>query len=54
MVDPTTGYVGNIENIELEGEYDGDCGYNNLAKKFTFNNEEVDLGGTQNFYLITP
>ncbi|MCH2216028.1 MAG: hypothetical protein MK086_12740 [Flavobacteriales bacterium] len=54
VVDPTTGYVGNIENIELEGEYDGDCGYNNLAKKFTFNNEEVDLGGTQNFYLITP
>ncbi|MEM9052747.1 MAG: hypothetical protein AAGC47_11895 [Bacteroidota bacterium] len=54
VVDPTTGYVGTIENIELEGEYDGDCGYNNIAKKFTFNTEEVDMGGTQEFYLITP
>jgi hypothetical protein len=54
VVDPTTSYGGNIENIMLEGEYDGDCGYNNIAKQFTFNGEEVDMGGTQDFYLITP
>lgn len=53
LIDPTTGYVGNIENIELTGEYDGDCGYNNLEKKFTFNGEEVDMGGTQDYYLVT-
>lgn len=52
VVDPTTGYVGSIENIELVGEYDGDCGYNNIEKFFTFNGEEVDMGGTQDFYLI--
>jgi len=53
IIDPTTGYVGSVENIELKGEYDGDCGYNNLEKKFTFNGEEVDMGGTEDFYLVT-
>lgn len=53
LIDPTTGYVGNIENIELKGEYDGDCGYNNLEKKFTFNGEEVDMGGSQDYYPVS-
>jgi hypothetical protein len=53
VVDPITGYVGNIENIDLEGEYDGDCGYENLRKKFTFNGDTVDFGGSQDYYLIS-
>jgi hypothetical protein len=54
VVDPTTGYVGSIENIELKGEYDGDCNYNNLTKQFTFNGDTLDFGGSQEYYLITP
>ncbi len=54
IVDPTTGYVGNVENISLLGEYDGDCGYNNLEKNFTFNGEEVDMGGSQAFFPVSP
>lgn len=53
VVDPTTGFVGNIENIELTGQYDGDCGYRNLEKKFTYNGEEFDFGGTQAYFTIT-
>lgn len=54
IVDPTTSYGGVIENIELVGEYDGDCDYNNISKRFTFNNDSIDMGGTQDFYLVTP
>jgi len=54
IVDPTTSYGGVIENIELEGEYDGDCGYNNISKRFTFNTDTINMGGTQEFYLVTP
>jgi len=54
IVDPTTSYGGTVENISLVGEYDGDCEYNNISKRFTFNTDTVDMGGTQNFYLITP
>jgi hypothetical protein len=53
IVDPTSGFVGSIENIELKGEYDGDCGYNNLEKKFTFNGEAQDMGGTTDYFLVT-
>lgn len=54
IVDPTTSYGGVIENISLQGEYDGDCNYNNISKLFTFNTDTVDMGGTQDFYLVTP
>jgi len=54
VVDPTTSFGANIETIELEGEYDGDCGYNNIAKRFTYNGVEMDMGGSQEFFLITP
>jgi len=52
--DPTTSYAAIVENIELEGEYDGDCGYNNISKQFTVNNDTLNMGGTQEYYLITP
>lgn len=54
IIDPTTSYGGVVENISLEGEYDGDCGYDNIVKRFTFNTDTVNMGGTQNFYLVTP
>jgi hypothetical protein len=54
IVDPTTSYGGVVENISLEGEYDGDCDYDNIAKRFTFNTDTVDMGGTQDFYLVIP
>jgi len=54
IVDPTTSYGAVIENIELEGEYDGECDYNNISKRFTFNTDTVNMGGSQEFYLITP
>jgi len=54
VIDPTTGYVGTVENIELKGEYDGDCNYDNLTKRFTFNGDSLDFGGSQEYYLITP
>lgn len=53
VVEPTTGYVANIENIELGGEYDGDCGYNNTLKKFTVNNDTIDVSGSQAFFPLT-
>lgn len=54
IVDPVTGYGASIENIELEGEYDGECDYINVSKKFTFNSDTVDLGGSRAYYLVTP
>gem|GEM_PF-2328076 len=53
VVDPSTGYVATIDNIELRGEYDGDCGYQNLQKRFVINSDTVDMGGTDTFYLIS-
>ncbi len=53
VVEPETGFVGNIENLELKGEYDGDCNYRNIDKKFTFNGEEHNYGGEKRFFTIT-
>ncbi len=53
VVDPSTGYVATIDNIELKGEYDGDCGYQNIQKSFVINGDTVDMGGTDTYYLIS-
>src|SRR5690606_1861369 len=53
VVEPTTGYVANIENIELKGEYDGDCGYFNTKKRFTLNGDTIDVSGSQEFTPLT-
>ena len=52
IVQPSTGFVGNIENIKLKGEYDGDCNYKNVDKKFTFNGEDHNTGGGENYFVI--
>lgn len=53
VVDPLTGFVGTIENIDLKGEYDGDCHYENLDKNFTYNGEPYNYGGSEEYFLIT-
>ncbi len=53
VVDLLSGYVANIENIGLEGQYDGECDYFNLKKEFTFNLDTVDRGGSVDFYPIS-
>lgn len=53
VVEPTTGYVANIENIDLGGEYDGDCGYINTQKRYTINGDSVDVSGSQVFVPLT-
>lgn len=53
VVEPTTGFVATIDNIELKGEYDGDCDYRNLEKRFTYNGEAHDYGGSQAYFPIT-
>ncbi|NEN24449.1 hypothetical protein G3O08_13135 [Cryomorpha ignava] len=53
VVEPTTGYVANIENIELGGEYDGDCGYINTRKRYTVNGDTIDVSGSQVFVPLT-
>ncbi len=53
VVDPTTGYVANIENIELGGAYDGDCGYTNTLKRFSLDGDTIDVSGSQEFIPLT-
>lgn len=53
VVEPTTGFVANIENIELGGEYDGECGYTNLKKRFTLDGDTIDVSGSQSFVQLT-
>lgn len=53
VVDPTTEFTTSIQDIELQGAYDGDCGYTNSMKFFTIDSQEVDMGGSNDFYLIT-
>ncbi len=53
IVENITGYVGNVENIVLKGEYDGECGYNNLQKSFFFNGDSLDMGGVSTPFIIS-
>ena len=53
VVDPNTEYVGTIDNIQLLGEYTGDCDYVNLQRSFFFNGDSVDMGGSEAFFLIS-
>lgn len=53
VIDPTTGFVANITDIKLEGEYDGDCGYINTFKSFVLNNDTIEASGADGFVLIT-
>lgn len=46
-------YTDTIQNIELGGRYDGDCGYDNILKKYTVNGDTVDMSGSQEPYLLT-
>lgn len=53
IIDPTTGYVANIEDIKLAGQYDGDCGYTNTKKIFTLNVDTIDVSGLETYYPLT-
>jgi len=53
IVDPTTEFSTRIQDIELEGMYDGDCGYTNIKKTFTVDSQLVDMSGSQDYFLIT-
>ncbi len=53
VVIESAGFTTNIENIELIGEYDGDCGYTNIQKAFDLDGEAIDRGGSTEFLLIT-
>ncbi len=53
IVVESDGYATIIEEIELGGEYDGDCGYTNTKKAFKLNGEDFDQAGSQEFVLIT-
>lgn len=46
-------YTDTIQNIELGGRYDGDCGYDNILKRYTVNGDTVDMSGSQEPYLLT-
>ncbi len=53
VVDPVTSFAANIENIDLGGQYDGDCGYDNTLKTYTLNGDSVDMSGSMAYYPIT-
>jgi len=53
IVEPNSGFRTRIQDIELEGMYDGDCGYNNIKKTFTVDSIPVDMSGSQDFYVVT-
>jgi len=53
IIDPTTGFVANIEDIKLTGHYDGDCGYVNTRKTFTLNMDTIDVSGLDSYYVLT-
>lgn len=53
IIDPTTGFVANIEDITLAGQYDGDCGYTNTNKIFTLDGDTIDVSGLDTYYPIT-
>lgn len=53
VVVESAGYTANIENIELLGEYDGDCGYTNTQKAFDLDGEAMDMAGSTEFLELT-
>lgn len=53
VVVESSGFTTNIENIELLGEYNGDCGYTNTKKAFDLDGEAVDRAESTDFLLIT-
>lgn len=53
IIEPNSGFSTRIQDIELDGMYDGDCGYNNIKKTFTVDSVPVDMSGSQEFYLVT-
>jgi hypothetical protein len=53
VVDPNTVWEGTIDNITLRGEYTGDCDYVNLQRSFFFQGDSIDMGGSEEFFLIS-
>lgn len=53
VIEPSSNYVDTIQNIDLGGRYDGDCGYDNILKTYTINSDSVDMSGSQAYYLLT-
>jgi len=53
IIEPTSEFSTRIQDIELGGMYDGECGYTNVKKTFTVDSVPVDMSGSQDFYLIT-
>jgi len=53
IIEPSSGFSTRIQDIDLEGMYDGDCGYNNVKKTFTVDSVPVDMSGSQEFYVVT-
>lgn len=49
--DSTLQYL--ITDIDLKGEYIGDCDYENVTKTFRLNDELVNRSGNQEYYQIT-
>ncbi len=45
----TAAFYAEIENITLQGEYDGECDYFNTQKSFFLNGDSIDMGGTTDF-----
>jgi len=53
IIEPMSGFSTRIQDIELEGMYDGECGYTNVKKTFTVDSQLVDMSGSQEFYVVT-
>lgn len=53
IVIQSAGFISFIENIELGGEYDGECGYTNTKKAFELNEEPLNRAGSTDWLLLT-
>jgi len=53
VIDPTSDFAADIENVKLQGFYDGECGYTNTQKQFVLDGDTIDLAGSADFYLLT-
>lgn len=53
IVIQSAGFISFIENIELGGEYDGECGYTNTRKAFDLNGDSLNRAGSTDFLLLT-
>lgn len=48
----TAAFFAEIEDIQLKGEYDGECNYTNLQQSFFLNGDSLDLGGSDDFFIL--